>query len=560
MLFAFCIADPHTLQVQRRADNESQASPTDKDVADMIDRMEQILNTTDENFNFEFEDYLHIELSSDDDSLTQTTPHDIIVELSINQSNDRMKKRCFNELVRHSKSEKKRLRWIEKLVTKQQRMKLLSKHLLTWKSINRMIQVKEAMLSCKIGRATSNKFRRSFVEWKRLMLLRREQLSKVDRRLRRKVCRRVIAGMIQRKEMSLLAIERAEDRFAWKCKAKIAQSWRAMIRKNKEAEKCRRSRVMRRYFVAWSSLLREGGPSDCDPEQAPPDGESQQVSVIQTTTATEDDTLLQPLRKSRRRLPRSCSTPKIMTHEGRMQRKEVFRFRLEQAVIAKKKLLDAERHSQEQRELRVHNEFLRKKAQEKEEKERNAKASRLAVLHYRFSLQKRFFFQWTRIFGINGWNERKAVTFLRDVTYEKCFSIWHQFSKKKPLRFEKRHHLAVDFRQTNLLAKAFASLEESVKYSHHLHDEATSQLSTLRKRAILREWQRETLVHVKERDSNEIEATRAYQTFVLRRAVYGWKAGVDMSREERRIEKVVDEKYAAMMEWLEASRNDNDPN
>jgi hypothetical protein len=51
MLFAFCIADPHTLQVQRRADNESQASPTDKDVADMIDRMEQILilNTTDEN-------------------------------------------------------------------------------------------------------------------------------------------------------------------------------------------------------------------------------------------------------------------------------------------------------------------------------------------------------------------------------------------------------------------------------------------------------------------------------------------------------------------------------
>ena len=67
-------------------------------------------------------------------------------------------------------------------------------------------------------------------------------------------------------------------------------------------------------------------------------------------------------------------------------------------------------------------------------------------------------------------------------------------------------------------------------------------------------------MHVKERESNEIEATRAYQTFVLRRAVYGWKAGVDMSREERRIEKVVDEKYAAMMEWLEASRNDNDPN
>lgn len=580
--------DDHSLshwiaEVQRRADsNESfeyeatlpDAAPTDAEVADVIARMEQILNNTiatadEQNASFNFDDYL--ELSSND-SLTQTTPNDIIVELSRNQSNDRVKKRCFDELVRHCKSEKKRLGWIEKLVAKQQRMKLLSIYFLKWKSINRMTRIKESMLSCKIGRATSNKFRRAFVEWKKLMLLGREQLSKVDRRLRRKVCRRVFAGMLRQKEMSLLAMESAQDRYAWECKAKIVQSWRAMMRNQmkvgKEAEQFHRSRVMRQYFVAWSSLPKEGGPPDSEPAQTLTNEENEQVNVNQRPTPTEDDKLLQPVRKSRRRpSSRSNSTPKIITdmnqrNEERMQRKEVLRSRHEKAVIAKKHLLDAERQSYEERELRVHKEFLQKKAQEKEEKERNAnrlkEGTRLAVIHYRFSLQKSFFVQWKRVFGINGWNERKAVTFLRDATYEKYFSSWYQFSKKKSFRVMKRHHLAVDFHETSLLAKAFASLEENVKYSHHLHDEATSQISKLRKRAILREWHRETLLHIKERESKEIETSRVYQTFVLRRALHGWKVGIDMSREEERIEKLVDEKYVAMMEWLEASRNDND--
>ena len=567
--------------VQRRADvNESYSysygaldvAPTDADVADVISRLEQILNTTvdtadDQNASFHFDDYL--ELSSTD-SLTQTTPDDHIVESIRNQSSDRVKRRCYDELVKNCKSEKKRLGWIEKLLAKQQRMKILSNYLLRWKSINRMVRLREVMLACKIGRVTSNKFRRVFVEWRRLILTRREQLSKVDSRKRRKVYRRVFSALIQNKQISLLTMERSRERLLLQRKSKVFSSWRGMARNQmklgEDAEQFHRSRVKLSCFVSWSMLPREGGSPD-----SLTNAENEQITVNnQRPSPSEDDKLLKPLRmmKSRRRPSLSNSKPKVVTdmnqrNDERRKRKEVLRSRNEKMSIAKKQVQDAERHSQEERELRVHNAFIRRKVEEKQLKEQEAirrkDANRLAILHYKFSLQKRFLLRWKRIFGINGWNERKAAVFLRDAAYEKYFSSWFRYSKNKALRVMKRHHLAVDFHETSLLSKAFASLEEHVKHSHHLHDKATSTISTFRKQAVLREWHRKTLLLLKERETKEIEAGRTYQTFLLRRALHGWKVGVDMSREEERMEKLVNEKYAAMMEWLEASRNDNDP-
>jgi len=274
------------------------------------------------------------------------------------------------------------------------------------------------------------------------------------------------------------------------------------------------------------------------------------------------------LRNPRRRESRSNSTPKIMSdmayrNKERLQRKEVLRSRKERAAVAKKQMIDAERHSKEERELRVHNDYLRRRKEEKEQKEqeaiRNREASRLAVLHHTFVLQKRCLLQWKRIFGINGWNDRKAIVFLRDSLYEKYFSSWYRFSKNKALRIAKRHHIAVDFHETSLLANAFASLEENVKHSNHLYLKAASQLATLRQQTVLREWHRNTVLLVEDRVSKEFEARRVHQTYFLRRALHAWKVGIEITREEARIEQLVDEKYVAMIEWLEASRKDNDP-
>mmetsp|Transcript_23366 Transcript_23366/g.36184 ORF Transcript_23366/g.36184 Transcript_23366/m.36184 type:complete len:579 (-) Transcript_23366:26-1762(-) len=553
-------------EVKRRADaNETYdvpaAAPADADVADIIARMEEILNTTeDQNVSFNFDDYLELDGISDEDSLTQTSPDDLVVETVRHQSNDKLKKRCFDELVRHCKSEKKRLGWIEKLLAKQQRMKLQSKYILRWKSINRMIRLKEVMRACKIGRATSNRFRRAFVEWKRLMLTRREQLAKVECRLRRKMHRRTFSALMQNKEASFQEMDRARDRFECKRKAKILFSWRMLARKqrklNEKAEAFHRARVMRQCFEVWSLLSRaEGGPPSCEPVQV-------------QTPANNHDKLLRPLRKSRRRSSRSNSSPKLLTdmtqrNEERLQRREVLRSRKEHAAIAKKQLLYTERHSKEERELRVHREYLEKKKDEKERKVQEAiryrEASRLAALHYKFSLQKKYLLQWKRIFGINGWNKRKADVFLRDAIYERYFAAWYKFSKNKALRLEKRHYLALDFYECSLKAKAFASLEENVKHSNHLYNKAASRISALRKQTVLREWHQTTLLLVKEREAKEIEARRAHQTFLLRRALHAWKVGVDTSKEDKRVEQLVEEKYAAMMEWLEESRNDNDP-
>ena len=461
-------------EVQRRADatelhdeyhfqtnnNFPDAAPSDADVADVIARMEQILsNSEDHNASFNFDDYLE---SSSNDSPTEISIEGVHpVDASFR---NRTMKRCFDELVKHCKSEKKRLGWIEKLVTKQQRMKLLSKYLLIWRSVNRIIRVKEAMLACKIGRATSSTFRKVFVEWKRLMLTRREQLSKIESRWRRKVCRRVFSALLKNKDASVLEMERARDRAEYIIKGRVLVSWRVVVRKQRKIHEqavtsFNRARVLRQCLVAWSSLPREKGRPSCDCEAA-------QIK----STATTDDELLRPLRKPRRRQSLRNSTPKILTdvaqrNEERMQRKEALRSRKEKAVIAKKQLLDAERHSKEERELHVHREYLRKKQTEKEQKEqemiRRKEASRLAVLHNKFTLQKRCLMQWKRIFGINGWNERKAIVHLRDKLYEKYFTCWHRFAKNKALRVAKRHHLAVDFHETSLLAKAIASLEEN---------------------------------------------------------------------------------------------------
>lgn len=220
--------------IQRQADDDAETSSfdltssdaaaavSDNDVADVIAQMEQILNNTiDTEISFNFDAY-DIEEEDSHDSINDFAVEDRIIACLHSQSKDRIKKKCFEELRLHCKCEKKRLGWVVKLVTKQQRRKLLSRYLLSWKAINRMIKVKQVLVACKIGRSTSTKFRRIFIEWKRLSMIRREQLMKVESRLRRKKCRQAFSALLQNKDMALLAYDRARKFYVMKQKGKVS--------------------------------------------------------------------------------------------------------------------------------------------------------------------------------------------------------------------------------------------------------------------------------------------------------------------------------------------------
>ena len=560
-------------EVQRLADDDADNDtydvsgiPSDNDVADVIRRMENLLNSThDLSVSFNFDDYNFDDNLDDDSMLQQPSLDDQIVESIRIQSTDKLKKKIFDELRKYCKSEKKRLGWVSKLISKQQRMKLQSKHFLTWKSINRMVRMKETMLACKVGRATSTKFRRAFKDWKRIMLMRREQLSRVDYRLRRRIYRRTFSVLMQNKESNRIQMERAREIFERRRKVEVLSSWRTVVSRHRKlvqrAERHRVARVLRQCFIAWISFRKvrksacHGGKENC-------------INAKHGMPNNEDDVLLIPLRESRRRVPRGNSTPESITNmhrrnEERLQRKEILRSRKDKIANERNKSLRKERLSREQRELRIHTEYMQKKKMEKEQKEleirRRKEANRLAVLHYKFSLQKRYLLQWKRIFGIIGWNQRKADLFFRDSTYEITFFSWYRFSKNRALRLEKRHHLAVEYYETSLLANAFASLEENVSHSHHLYNNAVCRISLFRKRIVLKKWHNKVMLLVKERVALEAKAILLHRIFILRRALNAWKLCVKISREDKRVEKLVDEKYVAMMQWLEASRKDDWP-
>ncbi len=429
--------------------SDAAAAVSDKDVADVIAQMEHILNNTiDTEMSFNFDAYDIEEEDSYDSIKNDFSAEDHIIACLHNQSKDRIKKRCFDELRLHCKCEKKRLGWVVKLVTKQQKRKLLSKYLLSWKSFNRMIKVKQVLVACQIGRSTSTKFRRIFIEWKRLSMIRREQLMKVEGRLRRKKCRQAFSALLQNKDMALLAYDRARKFYAEKQKVKVLVTWLTVTRHQRnlseKAKQFQRLRLLRHCLVAWSSgacsieaTVQSSTSTESGDNEVAVSKQSKQKKEFSSTKDDED--LLKPLKKRRSRLG-SKAMPKIIFDTNQrnaesQKRREALRSRHDAVALAKKQLLDAERHRQEEQALQVHNEFRRKKAEEKERKEKEAarqkEAHRLASLHYKISLQKRVFLQWKRIFGIKCWNERKAVLLYRDTTIEKYFIVGKSLSRTR---------------------------------------------------------------------------------------------------------------------------------
>lgn len=107
--------------------------------------------------------------------------------------NERVLRGCFDSILHNAKKEKKRLRWIAKLVAKKRRGKVIGKSFLAWKHYIRVRKMKEAMLVCKVGRATSRMFRMAFAKWKKMAQKRIECEKQLYGRLRQRRLRRVFS-------------------------------------------------------------------------------------------------------------------------------------------------------------------------------------------------------------------------------------------------------------------------------------------------------------------------------------------------------------------------------
>ena len=132
----------------------------------------------------------------------------------------------------------------------------------------------------------------------------------------------------------------------------------------------------------------------------------------------QPNTLVRPNKSARKsKYLKSPSAPKLMLQmeqrqKEREKRREILRSRYEQAAIEKKKLQEEERIQKEEEELRIQRAVMLEKVEIENQKkmaaERWKQACRLAVLHYKMSLQKRLFRQWKRIFDVIAFNTRKV--------------------------------------------------------------------------------------------------------------------------------------------------------
>ena len=276
----------------------------------------------------------------------------------------------------------------------------------------------------------------------------------------------------------------------------------------------------------------------------------------------QDRQLLQRLKPQRKPL-RNTGTPKLIKdmHErkkNRERQREILRQRYDQKAVERKQLLQQEQLRREEIELRVQREYLQNKAAEEHKKKvaaaRYKQANRLAVLHYRMSIQRRMLLQWKKIFKIKSFNERKAIMAWRDTVLEKSWQNWILFTaeqKREQKALELKHEISADvFNRRRLLAKSFASLEEHCHYTQSLIQEAQKRFATHKQRRILKMWLRVTFKAQKTRRKREKKATKHGRRLLLLRVMQYWQVGVQICKKEHEVDILVKAKWKEVEQWL----------
>lgn len=463
---------------------------------------------------------------------------------------------------------------------------------------------------------------RVFAEWKCIALLANSAKDQIVRRFRRRnrlrYLRRILLSWLKVTSDKATQLVEFTEKREWQTKTKVLTVWRKQVevetfdlaKIEAVADNFCQTKLKRTFFVEWLSEnrkrrraaeLKMKKVNDAKSEQVPGKNDNTTLSVAvliededtptkkpskaqasscitperkaqpqhKNESRTDDDKenqlnnrLLQPLKPKPKRQV-NPSTPKLIKDmqqrkKERETQRQILRKRYEQKAAEKKKQAEKEKLRKEEAEMKIHNEYLQRKAAEEQKKKliaiRRKQAMLLSKLHCRMSLQRRMLLQWKRILEIRAFNERKADMSRSDTTLEKCFKAWlcfkHEEQRKRSERILVLERLADEFNNRRLLAKAFAGLEEHCSYSQSLIHEAQCRIGALRQRYVITKWHQITVVAKDVRCRKENKAAKNGRRLLLLRTMQSWHSGVEICKKEREIDILVQAKWQEVEKWL----------
>ncbi|KAL7522383.1 hypothetical protein ACHAWX_007048 [Stephanocyclus meneghinianus] len=505
-----------------------------------------------------------------------------MIKLFRRARDEKVLRKCIGSLGQNSNREKKRLDRIEQIVFKKKQGKVLGGSFLLWKHHARMVKVKETVLICKFGRVTSKRFRGAFLEWKRKAIFQNSVLRDVVDKHKLKTLRAVFSGWTSAIRKARNYDEALQVRFRTKSKSKAFSSWRRTIQiikarkeRHERAKQADIVRILRFHFTLWLSNFKYSKEQEMDrshwnqqlpqansycPNAKPENGISECYTATEATTddvskeinrtraffrdGTDKENhrpniFVSPLKTSKKVPQLKSPTPKLVLdmqkrQKDREMRREILRSKYEQSAVERKQRDEEERRRKEQEELRLHDAFIQKKAEEEERKLqialRRKQAFRLAFLH------------------------RNAYLSWCDVTHEKYFRQWRKVKdeekKRKNQRALKRRQLADDFNERRLLAKSLAAWQEMCDYMKLTVHQVRLKVSGRYRGLLLARWRDLTIKVRADRSSKENCAMTFGKRLRLRMVIHQWRSGIILFKKEREMEKLVEAKRMQIYSWL----------
>ncbi|KAL3791254.1 hypothetical protein HJC23_000871 [Cyclotella cryptica] len=568
---------------------------------------------------------------SSDENGKHSFSDDHMIKLFRRARDEKMLRKCIGCWTKKSKREKKRLDRIEHIVFKKKEGKLLGRSFLKWKHHARMVKVKETILICKFGRLTSKRFRGAFSEWKRKAMDQKCIESEAIDKYRVKALCTAFSGwtvtICEAKNFGKALGEKVRT----KSKGKVFSLWRRFIQMKKarrerdeRAKQIYTVRIMRSHFTLWLATFRRTKKQKTD--QLPLNEQFSQTqsyssvvkprheisgcnTAIEVTSADDlsneanrthynlkestdkenhcPNILPSPLKTTNKKVTLLKSpTPKLVMDMQKRQRDReirrcILRSKYEQLAVEKEKREEEDRKRKEHEELMIQNSFMQKKAEEEERKRktvaRRKQACRLAILHYRVTLQRKIFNQWTKVLQMMAFNVKKASVLFDmedlnclkhkltdrakqaylswcDVINEKCFQQWRKFKdnekEQKTQRALKRLQLADDFNERRLLAKSLVAWQEMCDYMKLTLYQVRRKVSRRYRGLILTAWQELTIKARAQRRCIEERATKFGQRLCLRTAIHQWRSGSIFFKKEREMERMIAAKRMQVYNWL----------
>jgi hypothetical protein len=110
-----------------------------------------------------------------------------------------------------------------------------------------------------------------------------------------------------------------------------------------------------------------------------------------------------------------------------------------------------------------------------------------------------------------------------------------------------------DFNARRLLAKSFAAWEEQCYYTKAILSQVRQKASERQQRFIFTTWRDLTIKATSELSYKEEKATKFGRRLHLRVAIHQWSTGTVLSKKEREMEKLIEEKMKQVKGWLNES-------